>query len=175
MPVPPWEYCFILSDFYATLAQISFTLLGFWFVVVQMRRDEWARPAFRLGALAVTLHLAMPGMMSLLDLADPDDEELWRASFAVFAAVGLGGVLLLGQPATSPTLLSVLGHWGAVVLYVLVAVVALFAEGVESAFDTHALQVEAVLLSLLILLSLNLAVAMLFGAGQADDGTDSSA
>jgi hypothetical protein len=173
VPCSPWEYCLIISEFYATLAQISFTLLGFWFVVVQMRRDEWSQPAFRVGALAVILHLAMPGMMSLLDLADPQDEELWRVAFIAFAALGLAGVLLLLQRAPSPTLLTTLAHWGAIVLYALVAVVAIFAEAVESAFDTEALQVEAVLLSLLILLSLNMAVSMVFGAGDDRDGAAS--
>jgi hypothetical protein len=140
-----------------------------------MRRDAWtAQPAFRLGALAVILHLAMPGMMSLLNLADPGAQDLWRVAFIAFSVLGLAGVLLLGQRAASPTLLSNLALWGAIVLYALVAAVALFAEGVESAFDTEALQVEAVLLSLLLLLSLNMAVSLVFGADDSDaDGSGS--
>lgn len=142
---------------------MSFTIFGLWLVVVQLRRSEWAaRPQLRWGAQAAAMHFALPGMMSLLNLADPASTLLWRVSFAVFAAFGGVAAVLLDGAAPGADALRRTMRWGAVALYASVALVALFADLVASAFDVDPLQVEAVLLSLLLFLGLNVAFALLF-------------
>lgn len=152
-----------IRDFYAALAQVSFTIFGLWLVVVELRRSEWAaRPQLRWGAQAAAMHFALPGMMSLLNLADPASNLLWRVSFAGFAALGGVAAVLLDGAAPGAGALRRIVRWGAVALYAAVALVAMFADLVASAFGVHPLQLEAVLLSLLLFLGLNVAFALLF-------------
>ena len=59
------------ATFYATTSAVSFTLLGFWWVVVQFRHDEMtADPGRRRLAFVVSLHFILPGLMSLGRAAD---------------------------------------------------------------------------------------------------------
>ena len=59
----------MLSDFYGAFAPLTFTVFGLWLVVVQTRHADWARsPVHRRRAYAVSLHFAIPGLMSLLSL-----------------------------------------------------------------------------------------------------------
>ena len=52
--------------FYATTSAVSFTLLGFWWVVVQFRHNEMTQdPGRRRLAFVVSLHFILPGLMSL--------------------------------------------------------------------------------------------------------------
>ena len=49
------------ATFYATTSAVSFTLLGFWWVVVQFRHDEMtADPGRRRLAFVVSLHFVLP-------------------------------------------------------------------------------------------------------------------
>ena len=160
----PYGYESGIADFYGTLAQVSFTVFGLWLVVVQVRRGEWIDDRHRRwGAQVVALHFALPGVMSLLNLANPDSALLWRISFAAFAALGCVGMVLLGRPTHGG--LPGLVHLGAVGIYGAVAVVAVFADVVAAVLGVSALQVEAVLLSLLVFLGLNLAFSLLFARG----------
>lgn len=112
---------------------MSFTVFGLWLVVVQVRRREWSgRLQHRWGAQAVAMHFALPGVMSLLNLANPDSGVLWRTSFAALAVLGCGGVVLLDRPTAGSGALSRLVHWGGVALYGALAFVALFAETVAA-------------------------------------------
>lgn len=165
----------LIQDFYTALAQVSFTVLGLWFVVIQLRRDEWrASRRRRLGARAIALDFALPGTMSLLTLANPDSSALWRVSFALFAVLGATGLGLLSLGAATdagrqrPSM-----GWGnglAVVLYAVIALVAIFAGSLAGALAVQPLQIEAVLLALLILVSLNVALGQLFEAGEERPG-----
>lgn len=149
------------QDFYQTLAQISFTLFGLWIVVVQLHREQWreTRQAAA-GARLLTMHYALPGVMSLLAMADPGGAVLWRISFAALAlAGGLGFVLVAGRAGGADP-----EGWAAMTVYVAIAVVALFVGEGAAVLSVDALQVEAVLLSLLVLLSLNSTFRLLFGA-----------
>src|SRR5438874_7195855 len=72
----------MLSDFYGAFAPLTFTVFGLWLVVVQTRHADWSRsPEHRRRAYAVSLHFAIPGLMSLLSLVDPSDKTLWRGAF----------------------------------------------------------------------------------------------
>ena len=61
------------GTFYATTSAVSFTLLGFWWVVVQFRHDEMTQdPGRRRLAFVVSLHFILPGLMSLGALLTAD-------------------------------------------------------------------------------------------------------
>lgn len=153
---------------------MSFTVFGLWLVVVQIRRREWAeRGHRRWGAQVVGMHFALPGVMSLLNLANPDSVLLWRVSFAAFALLGAIGMILLDRAAERTGAFQGLAHWGAILLYAAVAFVALFAGDVAAAVGVSALQVEAVLLSILLFLGLNVAFAMLFAGVRSDQPASS--
>lgn len=144
-------------------------MFGLWLVVVQVRRRDWAdRRERRWGAQAVAMHFALPGVMSLLTLANPASVLLWRASFAAFAVLGGVGMVLLGRPGEDLGTLQRLVHWSAIGLYGAVAVVALFASAVATTLGVNPLQLEAVLLSLLLFVGLNLAFALLFAGTRPD-------
>jgi hypothetical protein len=94
---------------------------------------------------------SLPGLMSLLSLIDPASTTLWRISFAIVAAGGVLALALVRGPA--PTGLGAAAYVAAVVLYVLIALVAV-APGMVADLGVLArpLRVEAVLLTMLVFL-----------------------
>lgn len=162
-----------MGEFYATLAQVSFTVLGLWLVAIQSRLADLARdPARRWGAQVVAMHLAMPGFMSLLNLAAPDSSVMWRVSFAVFAVVGLVGTILLGRSEEASSHASTVALVIAVIAYGVVALVAVFAPVVKADLGIQPLVIEAVMLSLLLLVAMQRAFALIFaGEDAADNGS----
>jgi hypothetical protein len=163
----------MLQEFYAALAQVSFTVLGLWLVVIQLRRDEWRTSrSRRVGARAVAIDFALPGVMSLLTLANPDSALLWRVSFTVFGALGaLSLALLIGDPDTAVRggRLARWSQWLVLVLYIAVAFVAMLAAPIAGGLQLQPLQVEAVLLSVLLLVGLTVAVGQLLEADENDE------
>jgi phosphatidylserine synthase len=110
----------------------------------------------------VSLHFAIPGLMSLLALVDPANTTVWRVSFAVSAA---GGAIILGYLQLSPIptprgRLWQLESTASIILYLLVVLVAV-APGVARDIGAP-LRVEAVLLSLIVFLGINVAWALMF-------------
>lgn len=159
-----------MGEFYATLAQVSFTVLGLWLVAVQARVSTLAAdPTRRWGAQVVAIHLAMPGFMSLLNLSAPDSSAMWRVSFVGFAVVGMVGTILLGRSSRPVSVVAGLAHAAAIAAYAVVAVVAAFAPGVRSTFGVEPLVVEAVMLSLLLLVAMQRAFSMIFAGEAAAD------
>lgn len=163
----------MLQEFYATLAQVSFTVLGLWLVVIQLRRSEWRHSrSRRLGARAVAIDFALPGVMSLLVLANPESALLWRVSFAVFAALGaLGLALLIGDSETDGNggRLTRWAQLSALILAIVIALVAMLAAPIAGDLGIAPLQVEAVLLSLLLLVGINVAVGQLLEGDEDDE------
>jgi hypothetical protein len=152
----------MLTDFYVAFATVCFTLLGLWIIVVQTRHGEWRHsPVHRRRAYGVALHFSLPGLMSLLSLVDPASTDLWRISFAIVAAGGVIALALVRGPA--PTGLGAAAYVTAVVLYVLIALVAV-APGMVAELGVLArpLRVEAVLLTMLVFLGVNVAWLLLF-------------
>ena len=140
--------------FYQSVTTASFTLLGLWLVVVQAR-DEWRFAlARRRMAYVVSLHFLLPGAMSVLALAAPDQAIVWRLSFAVAGALGIVGVALitqtLRQDADAPRIVRWL-QWIVLPVYVVITVLAI-APGIVQAIGLGLtpLQTEAVVLSLLL-------------------------
>lgn len=157
----------MLTTFYAAFAPLSFTVLGLWLVVVQTRHADWSRSReHRRMAYAVSLLFALPGLMGLLSLVDPTSKVLWRVAFAAAATVGVVVFVGLGGGRRSGFRRSRLGelaYWTAIVLYLLVAVIAivptvLTAVGISLA----ALRVEAILVSLIVSLGVNLVWLLMF-------------
>ena len=93
--------------------------------------------------------------------ADPASTALWRISFAIVAAGGVLALALVRGPA--PTGLGAAAYVAAVVLYVLIALVAV-APGMVADLGVLArpLRVEAVLLTILVFLGVNVAWLLLF-------------
>jgi hypothetical protein len=152
----------MLTDFYLAFATVCFTLLGLWIIVVQTRHAEWRRlSVHRRRAYGVALHFSLPGMMGLLSLIDPASTALWRISFAI--AAGGGAIVLVLVRGPAPTWLGMAGYVAAVLLYALIAVVAI-APGIvaDVGISARALRVEAVLLTLLVFLGVNVAWLLLF-------------
>jgi len=152
----------VLRDFYLALAPVSFTLLGLWLIIVQTRHGEWRHsPRSRRRAYAVWLQFALPGLMSLLSLIDAQSEALWRVSFSVVAVVGVA--ILVIAWSRERTRDGVLVYGIAAFLYALVAVLAV-APSLVNHFDSsiNALRTEAILLSVLIFVGVNIAWLLLF-------------
>ena len=86
--------------FFSTASALCFTLLGFWWVVVQFRHDELTSdgPRRRL-AFVVSLHFVIPGSMSLASLLAGDNGVLWRVAFASAGVLGLVAVVIVGRSA----------------------------------------------------------------------------
>ena len=164
-----------LSDFYETFALVSFAVLGLWLVAAEFMGGR-ARSAadWRLGH-AIALQFALLGAMSLLAQVEIERGMVWRFAFAGGAA--LAAVLVYGRAVrgrSDPTSLPGLTGWGMVALNVGVALVALVPNQVlEDAGTTlSALELEAILLSVLALLAINLGVWLIFEPRPAagDDG-----
>ena len=152
----------MLKDFYTAFAAICFTLLGLWLIVAQTRHADWRREArLRRRAHGVAMNFSLPGLMSLLSLVNPDSVLLWRVSFAVAA---LGGMVVLAVlRGVDPSRFGVAAYALAMILYALIAVVAI-APGVVAGIGLMvvAIRVEAVLLTLLVFLDVNIAWLLLF-------------
>jgi len=153
----------MLNDFYAAFAPLSFTVYGLWLIVVQTRHAEWRRsPAHRRRAYAVSLHFAIPGLMSLLALVDPTNNTVWRVSFALSAA---GGAIILSylQFSPIPTPVGVLWQIESTTTIILYLLIVLVAIAPSMAWHIGApIRVEAVLLSLIVFLGINVAWALMF-------------
>ena len=140
--------------FYQSVSTASFTLLGLWLVVVQAR-DEWRFVvARRRMAYIVSLHFLLPGAMSILALAAPDQAVVWRVSFAVAGAIGVAGVALIAQTlrqdADCPKIVRWL-QWVVLPIYIAITALAV-APGLVAALGIGLtpLQTEAIVLSLLL-------------------------
>ena len=156
----------MLTDFYVAFSTVCFTLLGLWIIVVQTRHAEWRQSAVhRRRAYGVALHFSLPGLMSLLSLVDPASTTLWRISFAIVAVGGVMALALVRGPA--PTGLGAAAYVAAVVLYILIALVAVVPGMVaDIGVLARTLRVEAVLQTVLVFLGVNVDWSLLFDQAQ---------
>jgi hypothetical protein len=156
----------VISNFYLAFAPLSFTILGLWFVVVQTRHAEWSvSREHRSRASIVALQFALPGLMSLLSVVNPNSKVLWRTSFTLTSLVGAAALLALtlGHGRRAPLLET--GHWLSVVLFSAVAVIAIRPTVLNDlGLRAAPLQVEATLLSLLMFSGVAVAWLLLFDA-----------
>lgn len=147
-----------LDAFYQAAAQISFTLLGLWWLVLQTKYAEWiANRARRRMATNISLSFLLPGAMSLMALAS-HARILWATAFV--AASLFGGIetvrALLPPPIGAPTTHHLPWHAyplriASLILYLLIILVALL-PGIPQSFGAAPLTVEAVSLTLIVVL-----------------------
>ena len=152
------------ATFYATTSAVSFTLLGFWWVVVQFRHDEMTgdRGRRRL-AFVVSLHFILPGLMSLGALLTGDAPIVWRLTFGTAGIAGVISVIIASRGVTDPTgAIATVGRyeWLALPLYLLLTVVAFWPELIRDDFQLMPLQVEGVVMTFLVFLGIIFAWAL---------------
>jgi hypothetical protein len=151
----------MLSGFYGALATVCFTLLGLWFIVVQTRHAEWRLASVhRRRAYAVSLLFALPGLMSLLSLVDPASSMLWRVCFGAIAAGGALILVLVRGPV--PGMPGRLAYLAAITIFALIAVVAAVPGLAGHGILVRPLRAEAVLLTALVFLGVNVAWMLMF-------------
>lgn len=157
-----------IDDFYKTVSSISFTLLGLWWVVVQLRFQKGAGdPRARRHAYGVALYFLLPGVMTMLSAVNSDLNLLWRLAFGVTALLGVVEIVLYmragGARSAGPRVLRGL----ALALYVLIAIFALRPSlAMELGLGMKPREVEAIFIGLLIVVGVNLAW---FGVTEPDE------
>jgi peptidoglycan/LPS O-acetylase OafA/YrhL len=145
----------VLTDFYIAFSPACFSLLGLWLVVLQINtRDLLGDPVRRRRAYGIGLHFALPGMMSLLALVDPQDQGFWRVSFAVISVGGAAVLIAVRGAIAGHSTLDNGAHLSAIILYLLI--------GVLAVVPNSLLREEAVLLVILVFLGFNAAWLLLY-------------
>ena len=145
--------------FYATSSALCFTLLGFWWVVVQFRHADLTRTrAARAFSLLVSLQFMLPGFVSLASLAAGEGSPLWRMVFATAGIAGLLSGLVALRVRSRERALGVAGGlaWLMAPVYVVLTLIALAPEAVRSAGFVP-IQVEAFVLTALLLIGVLIA------------------
>lgn len=147
-----------LEGFYQTVAQLCFTLLGLWWLVLQTKYQEWIGDRTRRRTITnISLYFLLPGSMSLLALLSAQEHLLWQASF--FVASGIGAVetaALLGRrraPGAARTFWAAAAlRWSGVALYVVIALAAVvaFIPGAAHELGVDPLTISGVLITLLV-------------------------
>ncbi len=109
--------------------------------------------------------------MGLFSPVNPDSVILWRTAFGV-AALG-GAVVLVAVRGPAPSVLGLAAYLLAIVLYLVVALVAVFPR-VVTGIGLHVapIRVEAVLLTVLVFLGVNVAWLLLFDETPGRAGPD---
>jgi hypothetical protein len=149
--------------FYQTVAQLSFTLLGLWWLVLQTKYDEWIHHRLRRRmATTITLYFLLPGSMSLLALLATNTRLIWQVSFIIAALIGgVTSILFLRDARKSrwrnPWSIRIIhiASGAGVVLYALVIVVALLPD-VFRKLGTTPLTVAGVAVTLLVIVGVTL-------------------
>ena len=142
-----------ISTFYALFSATCFAMLGFWWQLLQGNPAGCAtrRPAAAVGG--VYLSFLFPALMGLFaQVGGTGTTTIWRISFVLIAAIGLVATLRALPHSRRSDVDDTLNRVLAVVLYLLVAVVGIVPE-IGGWFDLKAIQVEAILLILLVLLA----------------------
>ena len=146
------------NEFYQTLSALSFTLLGLWTVVIELRlRAARTDIRERRHIYGVLLFFLLPGLMSLFAIID-DSATWWRLVFGITASIGLAEIVLYFQSndATPSTRDLVLRGAGFVdyLLVILVALRPTIARDLDIGFT--GIQVEAVLVTGLLVIGVHM-------------------
>lgn len=152
------------ATFYATTSAVSFTLLGFWWVVVQFRHDDMTQdPGRRRLAFVVSLHFILPGLMSLGALLTADAPIVWRLTFGTAGVAGMIAVVVASRGIKDPTgAIAAIGRfeWFALPMYAVLTLVAIRPELIRTALGVEPLQVEGVVMTFLVFLGIVFAWAL---------------
>jgi hypothetical protein len=152
------------ATFYATTSAVSFTLLGFWWVVVQFRHDEMTQDAGRRRlAFVISLHFILPGLMSLGALLTADAPIVWRITFGTAGIAGMVAVVVASRGVKEPTgAIAAIGRaeWIALPLYAVLTIVAISPDVAGSTVGLIPLQVEGIVMTLLVFFGIVFAWAL---------------
>jgi hypothetical protein len=163
-PVPPTAAgAAEITDFYREFASVSFTLLGLWWVVVQLRykSGEGSRRRRR-HAYGVTLFFLLPGLASMVSSINGGIAGLWRLAFGICAAAGVVEAVLYLRAGGHPTIPAAGLRLFGLVLYVLMGALAIRPQlAVDLDVGLAPREVEAVLLALLLVVGANLVLLSL--------------
>lgn len=148
-----------IDEFYKTVASISFTLLGLWWVVIQLKFKEGeGDPRRRRHAYGTALYFLLPGVMTMLSAINSDLSLLWRLAFGLMALMGVLEIVLYLSSGGVRTAGPMALRAGAAVVYGLIALFALSPPlAVQLGLGMTAREVEAVLIGLLIVVGVHLA------------------
>ena len=147
------------STFYATSSALCFTLLGFWWVVVQFRHAELMRNrGLRRFAFLVSLHFIIPGLVSVASLIASG--PLWRVAFGLAGVAGIAAVVvgmrdLEGHRGPLRDLGR--GAWIGLPLYAFLTLIAVVPELARTSLGLEPLQVEGFVLVVILTLGMLLA------------------
>lgn len=160
----------MFGAFYGTFSTIAFTIFGLWMFVAQARFREWMenRDQYR-RASAVSIQFALPGLMALIALIDPESASLWRAAFGITSVVAIALLLALQRrPGGTPAGANEVSNWIAMALFACIAVVAV-SPGVvaDMGIDGPSRRLEVFFFCLLLLNGLVVAWMMLFAEAPA--------
>lgn len=148
--------------FYQTIAQLCFTLLGLWWIVLQTKYHEWIGDSNRRRmATNISFYFLLPGSMSLLSLLSTGVPALWRTAFATASFLGaIETALLLYRIQAKNNRLSLLtlARWAGLAFYLLVALVAIIPT-LTNLLGVKPLLVTGTMLTLLVVLGVTLAWA----------------
>jgi hypothetical protein len=155
------------TAFYTTSAQVSFALLGLWWVVVAERRAEWRqRASRRRQAYTVSMYFMLPGIMSLGSLVSTGQTTVWRLTFGIAGAVGvLETAAALWEMRTQADYRGRVGALLGTTLPVYLAVLAVAIQTTVAAdlgINLKPLETEAVVVSVLLFLGVNFAWLLFF-------------
>ncbi len=158
------------ATFYAAASALCFTLLGFWWVVVQFRHAELTRDvAARRFTFLVSLHFIVPGLVSLASLLATG--PMWRIAFGLAGVTGLAATWVGVSDAGSIRALLGGMHravWLGFPIYLLITGVAIAPDAVRTQLGVEPLQVEGLLLLMILLIGILLAWFLFTGSGESD-------
>ncbi len=146
--------------FYAAASALCFTLLGFWWVVVQFRHAELtSEPGPRTFAFLISLQFILPGLVAMASLL-AGGGALWRVVFALAGVVGIAAVVVAARvPGAGSGVLRSISRltWIAVPFYALLVLFAVAPNLARDALTLEPLQVEGYLLMVILLIGILLA------------------
>jgi hypothetical protein len=150
--------------FYQTMAQLCFTLLGLWWLVLQTKYGEWIGVRERRRMITnISLYFLLPGAMSLMALLSSELRLLWQVAFLVASLFGaIETASLIREMGRQPLrAISLVLRWAGLALFVLVALAAGVAlvPGVGTQLGIQPLAVTGILLTLVVVLGTVLAWA----------------
>jgi hypothetical protein len=141
-----------IATFYALFSATCFTLLGLWWNVLQLNSQWIGVDDERKAVGGVYLTFLLPAMMGLFaQVGGAETPVIWRISFVAVAVVGCFSTLRLLRVLRATSDQRPRFKYGATLLiYVFIAIIGAYPEIAEP-LDIKAIQAEAILLILLVL------------------------
>jgi hypothetical protein len=137
-----------VNTFYAATSALCFTLLGFWWVVVQFRHAEMTGTVTaRRFAFLVSLYFLLPGLISLAAIIAAGG-ILWRFTFGAAGIAGILAVFVATRHTSATGTIRTLARWSwvAIPLYAILTIIAVAPDIARNGLKLEPLQVEGLVL-----------------------------